>query len=409
MIEIQGKYNTAKIFTENIEETALKQIIELCNQKAFEGSKIRIMPDTHAGKGCVIGFTSDLGGRIIPNLVGVDVGCGMEVTELGNVEIDFAELDNFIRQNVPHGKKVHQKIEQDIDSRLRSGIEDIAKKTESVYERHLQSLGTLGGGNHFIEVNQDDEGHKYLVIHSGSRNLGLQVAKYHQQRAEKYCNDKIEEIRHMQNREIGLLKQQGKIVEISSVIDRFGAIVEEYRVPKDLTFLEGELGEEYLRDMFIAQEFALLNRQRMSQAIAEFIGLTYHNLPKFTSVHNYIDPQDKIIRKGATRAYKGEQLIIPINMRDGSIIAVGKGNVDWNQSAPHGAGRILSRSKAKEVLNLDDFHKSMEGVWTSSVSKDTIDEAPMAYKPMEEILNNIKESVEVIKIIKPLYNFKAKE
>jgi Uncharacterized conserved protein len=362
MIEIQGKYNTAKIFTENIEETALKQIIELCNQKAFEGSKIRIMPDTHAGKGCVIGFTSDLGGRIIPNLVGVDVGCGMEVTELGNVEIDFAELDNFIRQNVPHGKKVHQKIEQDIDSRLRSGIEDIAKKTESVYERHLQSLGTLGGGNHFIEVNQDDEGHKYLVIHSGSRNLGLQVAKYHQQRAEKYCNDKIEEIRHMQNREIGLLKQQGKIVEISSVIDRFGAIVEEYRVPKDLTFLEGELGEEYLRDMFIAQEFALLNRQRMSQAIAEFIGLTYHNLPKFTSVHNYIDPQDKIIRKGATRAYKGEQLIIPINMRDGSIIAVGKGNVDWNQSAPHGAGRILSRSKAKEVLNLDDFHKSMEGV-----------------------------------------------
>lgn len=409
MLEARGKYNTAKIFTDNIEETAYEQIIELCNQKAFEGTKIRIMPDTHAGKGCVIGFTAELNGRVIPNLVGVDIGCGVQCTKLGNIEINFEALDKFIRNNIPHGHGIHSKIVNKVDSKLQLKIEEIAKKTNTTFERHLQSLGSLGGGNHFIEIDEDKNGIKYLVIHSGSRNLGLQIAKYHQKKAEDYCTNKIKEINNQMNKEVGLLKQQGKIKEIENKIREFEEKITEYRVPKALMYLEGEEADEYLDDMYIAQDFAWLNREFMSEAITDFLGLNCNNLEKIVSVHNFIDPIDRVIRKGATRANKNEYLIIPINMRDGSIIAIGKGNDEWNNSAPHEAGRILSRSKAKETLKLEDFQNTMSEVWTSSVDTSTLDESPMAYKPIEEIIVNIGDTVEILDIIKPLYNFKASE
>ncbi|ODA09133.1 RtcB family protein [Paenibacillus polymyxa] len=410
MIEARGKYNTAKIYTDNIEQSAYGQILELCNQKAFEGTKIRIMPDTHAGKGCVIGFTAELNGKVIPNLVGVDIGCGMEVTELGNIDIDFKKLDNFIRNNIPHGNSMHSKLVDIPDNKkLLNKINEIAEKTSTSYEKHLRSLGSLGGGNHFIEINAGQKGEKYLVIHSGSRNLGLQVAKYHQKKAEQHCQNKISELKDLMNREVGLLKQQGFHHLIQVMIDKYELLFDEYRVPKALMYLEGKEAKEYLDDMYAAQEFALLNRKHMSKAIANYLGLNYKKLNGFTSIHNYIDPSDKIIRKGATRANKGEKLIIPINMRDGSIIALGKGNTEWNNSAPHGAGRILSRSKAKEMLSVDEFKETMSQVWTSSVSNSTLDESPMAYKPLNEIIGNIGDSVEILEIVKPLYNFKASE
>ncbi|MGM1044719.1 MAG: RtcB family protein [Bacillota bacterium] len=408
MIEAKGKYNTAKIFTDNIEDTAYGQILELCNQQAFEGTKIRIMPDTHAGKGCVIGFTAELQGKVVPNLIGVDIGCGMTVTDLGKIDINFNELDNFIRNNIPHGNSINQKrVAEPIGNGLMDKITVISSKTNTQLDKHVRSLGSLGGGNHFIEINEDSAGNKYLVIHSGSRNLGLQVAKYHQKKAEEYCESKTKELRNQMNKEIGLLKQSGNHKDIQAVIDKYEVMFIEYRVPKSLMFLEGELAEEYLNDMYAAQEFAMWNRQTMAKTITDFLGVK--NASSFSSVHNYIDPSDNIIRKGATRAKKGEKLIIPINMRDGSIIAIGKGNEDWNNSAPHGAGRILSRSKAKEVLSLDEFKSTMNSVWTSSVGSSTIDEAPMAYKPLEEIVNNTGDTVEILEIIKPLYNFKASE
>ncbi|MFD2699657.1 RtcB family protein [Paenibacillus shunpengii] len=408
MIEAIGKYNTAKIFTDTIDETAYAQVLELCNQKAFEGVQIRIMPDTHAGKGCVIGFTAELAGRVVPNLIGVDIGCGMEVTYLGPIDINFEELNHFIRHKVPHGHSIHQKIVHPIHKPvLEQKIENIASKTGTVYEKHLRSVGSLGGGNHFIEINEDSSGNKILVIHSGSRNLGLQVAKYHQKKAELYCTDRIKDLTYQQNEEIGLLKKSGNLDAIPAVMEKYKALMEVYQVPKPLMYLEGAGADEYLADMYAAQEFALLNRQGMSRAIAEFLNLNYRQLEKFTTIHNYINPEDKIIRKGAISAKAGEKVIIPINMRDGSIIAIGKGNPDWNHSAPHGAGRLMSRSRAKDILHMNDFKDTMRGVWTSSVSTATLDEAPMAYKPIEEILENTVDALEIVEIIKPLYNFKA--
>ena len=406
MIEVKGKYNTAKIFTDKIEETAYGQILELCNQKAFKDTKIRIMPDTHAGKGCVIGFTAQLKERVVPNLIGVDIGCGMTVTELGHIDIDFKVLDEFIRNHVPHGNSINQTVKASgLSNELMENLSTISSKTGTVLEKHMRSLGSLGGGNHFIEINEDSQGNKYLVIHSGSRNLGLQVAKYHQKRAEEYCENKTNDLRNKMNKEVGLLKQSMEFEKIQSAIDKYEPLFSEYRVPKALMFLEGEQAEEYLVDMYAAQEFAMWNRKTMSNTITNFLGLKETN--GFTSVHNYINPNDKVIRKGAISAMKGEKVIIPINMRDGSIIAIGKGNEDWNNSAPHGAGRLMSRSKAKECLTMEEFKNTMQEVWSSSVGEATLDEAPMAYKPIEDILNNVTESLEIIEVIKPLYNFKA--
>ncbi|MCL2559638.1 MAG: RtcB family protein [Turicibacter sp.] len=366
MLELKGAHNEAKVFTDNIDDKTIAQIVELCNEAFTVGSKIRIMPDTHVGKGSVIGTTMTITDKIVPNLVGVDVGCGMSVAKL-NVQshkIDFKALDKVIRTHVPSGfnvrKKAHPYAKQ---------IDWSAIVTEVDVERAKKSIGTLGGGNHFIEVNKGSDGAVYLVIHSGSRNLGKQIAENYQKRA-------YEE----------LVKKSGS-------------------ANKHLAYLEGQGFDDYLNDMNIAQKFAALNRKAMIAEITTQRG--WDITDEWESIHNFIDTPHMILRKGATSAQKGERLLIPINMRDGSIIAVGKGNLDWNFSAPHGAGRVMSRSKAKNTVKFEDFQASMRDVWTTSVHKSTIDESPFVYKPMEEIVANIGETVEIMDVIKPLYNFKA--
>ena len=407
MFELQGKYSTAKIFTDNMEETAQAQTIELLNQPSFKDAKVRIMPDTHAGKGCVIGFTADLGDKVIPNLVGVDIGCGMLVVKLGKVEIDFAKLDEYIRKNIPFGQNINQNPKVDYKDEIEKLIcfRDIPKSSKEFN----RAIGSLGGGNHFIEVNIDENENKYLVIHSGSRNLGHQVATYYQKRAYDYHNGMNDEYVKAQEKLIKEYKEKGKREEIQAALKELKkSFQRESSIPKDLCYLEGKLRADYLHDMRIAQEYASLNREVMGKRIVnECLGLNFNQLEHFQTIHNYIDLETNIIRKGAISAKQGEVVIIPINMRDGSIIAIGKGNEDWNNSAPHGAGRLMSRSRAKELLSLDEFKDTMGNVWSTSVKETTLDEAPMAYKPMEEILNNIGETVDVISIIKPLYNFKA--
>ncbi len=353
-----------KIFTDNIEEEAIDQIDLLLEQEPFKDCKIRIMPDVHSGKGCVIGFTADLGNKVIPNIVGVDIGCGMLCVELGKVDLDLARIDKIINKVIPAGRSIRE-----------HKLTDFAKINDLYCLRELRdikkfnkSIGTLGGGNHFIEIDKDEEGNKYLVIHTGSRNLGKQVADYYQGLAIELCKQEL---------------------------------------PRDLCYLEGKYRDMYLHDMKICQEYASLNRSYIAREILKNMGLQIY-IPHFETIHNYISFEDNIVRKGAISAKKGERVLIPINMRDGSIIAIGKGNEDWNQSAPHGAGRIMSRKKAKEMFKLEDFKESMKDVYTTSVVKETIDEAPFVYKPMQEILDNIKDTVEVERVIKPIYNFKAK-
>lgn len=393
-----------KIFTENIEPEALEQIYTLIKQPAFKDCKVRIMPDVHAGAGCVIGFTADLGDKVIPNIVGVDIGCGMLTVGLGNIDIDFDKLDKAIRKVVPSGRNVHEGRNVRFDKL--SELYCFRDLRDS--KRLERSIGTLGGGNHFIEVDTDDIGNKYLIIHSGSRNLGKQVADYYQNLAIELMQGK-DKLYEMQNKLIAEYKAKGKRKEIEK------AIKELHRkfnpnplgIPKELCYLTGEYREKYLHDMKICQEFAVLNRKAMADAIIREMG--FDEVSRFETIHNYIEHNTNMVRKGAISAKDGEILLIPINMRDGCIIGVGKGNEDWNMSAPHGAGRIMSRSKAKECVSLDDFENSMKGIYTTSVNQSTIDEAPMVYKPIDEIVENIKDTVDIIKIIKPIYNFKASE
>lgn len=393
-----------KIFTENIEPEALNQIYTLIKQPAFSDCKVRIMPDVHAGAGCVIGFTADLGDKVIPNIVGVDIGCGMLTVKLGNIEIDLAELDAAIRKRIPSGRNVHEGrcVRFDELQQLRCFRE--LRDTK----RLERSVGTLGGGNHFIEIDVDQDGTKYLVIHSGSRNLGKQVAEYYQNLAIEIMQGK-DELLAKQEKLIAEYKAQGRRKEIQT------AIKELHRkfnpnplgIPKDLCYLTGKYREDYLHDMKICQRFAVMNRRQMANAILDEMGLK--EIDSFETIHNYIEFESNIVRKGAISAKEGEMLLIPINMRDGCILGVGKGNEDWNYSAPHGAGRIMSRSKAKELVSLEEFEDSMKGIFTTSVSQSTIDESPMVYKPMDEIVENIKDTVDIVKIIKPIYNFKASE
>lgn len=393
-----------KIFTENIEPEALEQIYTLIKQPAFKDCKVRIMPDVHAGAGCVIGFTADLGDKVIPNIVGVDIGCGMLTVGLGNIDIDFDKLDKAIRKVVPSGRNVHEGRNVRFDKL--SELYCFRDLRDS--KRLERSIGTLGGGNHFIEVDTDDIGDKYLIIHSGSRNLGKQVADYYQNLAIELMQGK-DKLYEMQNKLIAEYKAKGKRKEIEK------AIKELHRkfnpnplgIPKELCYLTGEYREKYLHDMKICQEFAVLNRKVMADAIIREMG--FDEVSRFETIHNYIEHNTNMVRKGAISAKDGEMLLIPINMRDGCIIGVGKGNEDWNMSAPHGAGRIMSRSKAKECVSLDDFENSMKGIYTTSVNQSTIDEAPMVYKSIDEIVENIKDTVDIIKIIKPIYNFKASE
>lgn len=389
-----------KIFTKNIEEQAINQINELLKQETFKNSKVRIMPDVHAGKGCVIGFTGNLGDKVIPNIVGVDIGCGMLCVDLGNIDLDLEKLDKIIRQYVPSGRNIHEFVK----TPFFIGNLKCYKELKEI-DWLNNSLGTLGGGNHFIEVDEDEDNNKYIVIHTGSRNLGKQVAEIYQEKAIKYCSYE-DEMKEAKQKLIKEYKEQHREKEIQ---DKLIEISKKYegktKLPKDLCYLEGNLREDYLHDMKICQEFASRNRREIAFVIMSKMNLDY--IDCFETIHNYISFEDNIVRKGAISAKKGEKVLIPMNMRDGCIIGVGKGNDDWNQSAPHGAGRIMSRIKARETLNLNDYKESMKNVYTTSVNEDTIDEAPFAYKPTQEIVDNIKDTIDIIKIIKPIYNFKA--
>lgn len=393
-----------KIFTDNIEPEALDQIYTLAKQPAFKDCKIRIMPDVHAGKGCVIGFTADLGDKVIPNIVGVDIGCGMLTVALGDVPIDLEALDRAIRKRVPSGRNVH-----DGRSVYFPDLQKLNCYRELRETRRLErSIGTLGGGNHFIEIGVDETGSKYLVIHTGSRNLGKQVADYYQNLAIEIMQGK-DELYKKQSALIAEYKAAGRKNEIQKAIKELHRQFKPnpLGIPKDLCYLTGEYREMYLHDMRICQDFAVQNRREIANAILDEMGLK--ELDSFETIHNYIDLKTNIVRKGAISAYTGEPVLIPLNMRDGCILGIGLGNEDWNCSAPHGAGRIMSRSRAKEVVDLEEFKKSMEGIYTTSVDISTIDEAPQVYKSAAEIVNNISDTVIVSKIIKPIYNFKASE
>lgn len=393
-----------KIFTKNIEEQAINQINELLNQEAFKNSKVRIMPDVHAGKGCVIGFTGNLGGKVIPNIVGVDIGCGMLCVELGNIDLNLERLDKIIREYVPSGMNVHENQRYKFLELEQLYCYKLLKNKDNWLEK---SMGTLGGGNHFIEIDIDENDNKYLVIHTGSRNLGKQVAEIYQEKAIKYCSYE-DEMKEEKQKIIKEYKVSGKEKDIQNkLIEISKKYAGKTKLPKDLCYLEGKLREDYLHDMKICQEFAVENRKEIAFIIMSKMNLDY--IDCFETIHNYISFEDNIVRKGAISAKKGEMVLIPMNMRDGCIIGIGKGNDDWNCSAPHGAGRIMSRMQAKETFNLDEYKESMKNIYTTSVNENTIDEAPFVYKPMQEIIDNIGDTVDIIKIIKPIYNFKANE
>ena len=398
-----------KIFTENIEQEALDQINTLMEQPAFSDCKVRIMPDVHAGAGCVIGFTADLGDKVIPNIVGVDIGCGMLTVNLGKIDIDYAQLDEVIRKRVPCGREVHEPSSIYRPKVRFPKLQELRCYRELKDSKRLErSIGTLGGGNHFIEIDEGTDGTKYLVIHTGSRNLGKQVADYYQNLAVELMQGK-DELLAKQEQLIAEYKAQGRKKEIEAAIKELHRAYrpKEIDIPKPLCYLTGTYREDYLNDMKICQEFAQLNRVHISLAIME--GMGWSPVSVFETIHNYIEFETNMVRKGAISAKAGEKLLIPINMRDGCIVGVGKGNDDWNQSAPHGAGRIMSRMKAREVVSLESFRESMDGIFTTSVCAETVDEAPMVYKSMDEIVKNIEGTVDILEIIKPVYNFKASE
>lgn len=404
-MKLEGKYATAKVFAKILEDGAKDQIIELLNQDFLEGSNVRIMPDVHQGMGCVIGFTADMGDKVIPNIVGVDISCGMITVELEDRDIDPSKLDKIIKQKIPSGKNVHEGRKVKFDR-----LEDLHVFRELKDTKRIErSIGTLGGGNHFVEVGVDSKDNKYLVIHSGSRNLGKQVAEIYQSLAVDLCSGK-EEYFIKRDEIIESFKKKGKKKEIKNALNKlkkdYLGLKPDY--PKNLCYLTGEYREKYIHDMRICQEYASLNRQTMASVIVQgLFGKGLEEFSWFETVHNYINFKDNIIRKGAISAYEGEKVLIPINMRDGSILGRGKGNPDWNYSAPHGAGRLLSRSEAKEKIDLEEFKESMKGIYSTSVHQGTLDESPKAYKKIEDILDFLNETVEIIDIIKPIYNFKA--
>ena len=361
--EIKGKYNIARVFTPNIESDTIDQIKTLCDQGFTKDSKIRIMPDVHIGVGCTIGTTMTIKDKVVPNLVGVDIGCGVEVVKLKNTHIELEKLDKLIYAKIPSGFKIRQK-EHRYNEQIDLGKLRCKKKVN--LNRAKLSIGTLGGGNHFIEANKDSKGNVYLVVHSGSRNIGNEVARYYQKEASKNAEGDI---------------------------------------PKTLAYIEGSLFDDYIHDMKIIQEYATINRKAIIDEIIK--GMGFKVKEAFTTIHNYIDTDDMILRKGAVSSKKDETFLIPINMRDGSLICRGKGNPDWNYSAPHGAGRLMSRKEAKNSLTLTEFKKTMKGIYTTSVNTRTLDECPYAYKPMDEIIKNTEDTLQIVDRIIPIYNFKA--
>lgn len=398
MIELKGKYNEAKIFTDVVDEASISQVLLLLNQEFVSDSKIRLMPDIHAGAGCTIGTTMTIADKIVPNLVGVDIGCGMETIRIKEKHLELQKLDKLIYEKIPSGFNVREKTHRYFDE---INLEDLYCYKRIDPRRAEKSLGSLGGGNHFIEADQDDEGNIYIVVHSGSRHLGLEVADHYQREGYRALNGSTEKD---VNALIADLRSQGREREIQKSITLLKN-TKRTNIPKQLAYVSGELFEQYIHDMKIVQRYAELNRQAMIDEIVK--GMKIHVEEQFTTIHNYIDTDAMILRKGAVSARKGEKLLIPINMRDGSLICVGKGNDDWNQSAPHGAGRLMSRSAAKESFTVSEFKNQMDGIYTTSVNKDTLDECPMAYKGMEDIVNNIGDTVDIVQVIKPIYNFKA--
>lgn len=370
VIIIKGKYNEAKVFTKDLEKTARDQIQTLCDQPFVQGSKIRIMPDVHAGAGCTIGTTMTIDDKVVPNLVGVDIGCGMETIRLLSDDLDFKEFDQLVRRQIPSGFSIRRKPHRYLQSinlkklRCREG----GKNDKALrMDRAELSLGTLGGGNHFIEINRDERDRLYLVVHSGSRNLGLQVALYYQRRA--------------------------------SALHPY--------LPRDLAYLDGRWFDDYLHDMQLIQQFAVLNRKAIVDELVQ--GMSFRYDLDFTTIHNYIDLDRMILRKGAISALKGERVLIPLNMRDGSLICEGLGNCDWNYSAPHGAGRVMSRTEARKKLSLKTLHEMMRDVYTTSINRETLDESPEAYKPASELIDEIGDTVKLIHRLRPVYNFKARD
>lgn len=424
-IKIKGKYNTAVVYNDDLEEGIVSQIVQIVNHPATKGSHIRIMPDVHVGAGICIGFTAKLSDKIVPNWIGVDIGCGVTSYKLGDIKPNFDDIDNFIRREIPYGMKIRKHKYKDIDKIANKlyadkqldrnykiytkNLSSIAKKINESIDRTFCSMGSLGGGNHFIEINKDENAEYWLTIHSGSRHFGLTVAKFHQKKAQKYINKKAKDCSFEIHRLVSGRKNKTSydIEAIQKYEDELKTI---NGVNKSSAFLPlSEGGDTYLSDMKTAQEFALINRRIMAKLIVEgCLGLkSLWDLDEIESVHNYINFEDKIIRKGAISAYKNENVIIPLNMRDGTIIGKGKSNEEWNYSAPHGAGRVYSRKQAKKILSLDQYKKEMEGIWTSCVTYSTLDESPMAYKSSEEITKYIKSTVDIKTIMKPVYNFKA--
>lgn len=403
MKTVHGLYADALIFTDVAEEIALEQVKTLCNQPFAKGRRIRLMPDIHAGAGCTIGFTADLGDMVIPNIVGVDIGCGMLTVELGNVEPDYTRLDEIIHQIIPSGMNIHDTPVANFPQ-----LSELYCYNDLVNKQRLDcSIGTLGGGNHFIEVDKDDDGCFYLVIHTGSRNLGKQVAEIYQKIAVDECSGTFE-LKANTERIIREYKATGRMSEIQSALQALRQTPRTVPFPKELCYVTGENRMKYLHDMKICQEFAVLNRNTIADRILTiFYGAGVDDFAHFETIHNYIDHESNIVRKGAVSAKEGERLLIPINMRDGSLICVGKGNPDWNYSSPHGAGRLFSRADARKSFSLEDYRKEMKGIYTTSVVEETIDECPMAYKPLESIVDNISPTVDIVKIIKPTYNYKA--
>lgn len=398
MFEIKGKVNTAICYAKVIEDEAIEQIRRMCDYDFTENSQIRIMPDVHAGKGCTIGTTMTVTDKVVPNIVGVDIGCGMYTVNLGKGDIDLAKLDEAAHF-VPSGMNIWEGRQEKFNLQELRCYRSL--KNTKWLER---SLGTLGGGNHFIEVDKASDGTNYLVIHTGSRNLGKQVAEIYQQLAidlnkgkETYFQQRDEIIR--------TYKKQGRRKEIQKALEAISWNQRETTMPEDLCFLYGQFFDDYMHDVEICQRFARRNREKIAEVLLARTGMTGGE--SFHTIHNYIDTKEMILRKGAIAAHAGEKVLIPINMRDGSVLAIGKGNPEWNYSAPHGAGRSMSRTKAKNELNLDEYREAMAGIYTTSVNEATLDEAPMAYKSLEDIIDVIKESVDVIEVMKPIYNFKA--
>lgn len=400
MITIQGQYNIAVCYTNELEGAAREQIQAVCDRPEFSGCKIRIMPDVHAGKGCTIGTTMTIQDKIVPGMVGVDIGCGMETVELAEREIDFAKLDALIREKIPFGREI-----RDIPHPLNSEIDltQLRCADQVNLDRATHSIGSLGGGNHFIEVDQAGDGRLFLVVHSGSRHLGTEVADYYQNEGRRALWGGA---KHQIQETIAKLKAEGRFQEIQKTIT---ALKKEHEldIPKDLAYVEGKLFDDYIHDMKLTQQFAVLNRKAMVDVILEGMGLTAVDI--FTTIHNYIDTDAMILRKGSVSAKKGEKLLIPINMRDGSLICVGTGNEDWNCSAPHGAGRLMSRRAALNTLSMEEFQNEMKGIYTTCVVPDTLDESPMAYKSIEEIVSQIGPTAIIVERIRPVYNFKASD